>query len=189
MDANAKVLKRTFALVADRKEKTVLLLDVEARVRKIPAKVIISSSESVVFQTERRFINNKEQIDLEADSLITLHEADPEDEDPLHSDDLYYDDISSIDSGSTEPNPDLPLNFASDEKAVSPLPPGLPNNECSGEAEQMYAPPILLRSEEEYQQNRKDLIKQYNHDSRELYRRFYAQAQQLKQARKRIYSS
>jgi hypothetical protein len=56
MDANAKVLKRTFALVADRKEKTMVLLDVEARVRKIPAEVISSSSETVVFQTERRFI-------------------------------------------------------------------------------------------------------------------------------------
>jgi hypothetical protein len=188
MDANATVLKRTFALVADRKENTVVLLDVEARVREIPAEVISSSSETVVFQTERRFINNKEQIDLEADSLITLYEADPEDEDPLHSDDLYYDDVSSIDSGSTEPNPDLQLNFASDEKTVYPLPPGLPNNECSGEAEQMYAPPIFLRSEEEYQQNRKDLINQYNRDSRELYRRFYSQAQQLKRARNRIYS-
>ncbi|EFX61979.1 hypothetical protein DAPPUDRAFT_120689 [Daphnia pulex] len=122
-------------------------------------------------------------------SLITLHEADPEDEDPLHIDDLYYDDVSSVDSGSTEPNPDLQLNFALDEKAVSPLPSGLPNNECSGEAEQMYAPPIFLRSEEEYQQNRKELINQYNRDSRKLYRRFYSQAQQLKRARKRIYSS
>ncbi len=140
MDANTKVLKRTFALVADRREKTVVLLDVEARVRKIPAKVIISSSETVVFQTERRFINNKEQIDLEADSLITLHEADPEDEDPLHSDDLYYDDVSSIDSGSTEPNPDLPLNFASDEKAVSPLPPGLPTTNAAGKLSRCTLP-------------------------------------------------
>jgi hypothetical protein len=94
MDANATVLKRTFTLEADRKENTVVLLDVEARVRKIPAEVISSSSETVVFQKERRFINNKEKIEFEADSLITLHEADPEDEDPLHIGDLYYDDVS-----------------------------------------------------------------------------------------------
>ncbi|EFX70560.1 hypothetical protein DAPPUDRAFT_112601 [Daphnia pulex] len=140
MDANATVLKRTFALVADRKENTVVLLDVEARVRKIPAEVISSSSETVVFQTERRFINNKEQIEFEADSLITLHEADPEDEDPLHIDDLYYDDVSSIDSGSTEPNPDLQLNFPSDEKAVSPFHQDSPTTNAAGKLSRCTLP-------------------------------------------------
>ena len=144
MEENTTVLKRPFALVENRKENTVVLRDVEARVIKIPAEVISSSNEAVVFQTKRRFINNKEQMECEADSLVTLHEVDPEDKNPIDINDLYDDDASSIDSGSTEPNPDLQvlqIDYPSDERTVFPLPPGLSDNECSAKIEQTYAPP------------------------------------------------
>jgi hypothetical protein len=83
MEDSKTVLKRTFALVADRKEKTVVLLDIAALVRRIPAEVISNNEEAVIFATERRFIDNKEEVECEADSLVSLNEVSAEDEDQL----------------------------------------------------------------------------------------------------------
>jgi hypothetical protein len=127
MHDSPTVLKITFALVADRRQNTVVFLDVEARVRKTPVGVISSSSEAVVFTREKKVHQQQK-----TSRIVSLHEEFPEDEDPLQTGYSYNEDVSSIDSGSTEPNPDLQVlqfNYPSDETAVFPLPPGHPINE------------------------------------------------------------
>jgi hypothetical protein len=66
----------------------------------------------------------------------------------------------------------------------SPSPPGYVP---SYYLQNMYSPPILLRSEVEYRCHRRDLIRQYNRDSLDLYYKYEFQAQQLKRARRKFY--
>ncbi|EFX66066.1 hypothetical protein DAPPUDRAFT_116739 [Daphnia pulex] len=74
--------------------------------------------------------------------------------------------------------------YHDDRNLRSPTPPGyVPPTYLQN----MYSPPILLRSEAEYRFNRRDLIRQYNRDSLDLYYKYEFQAQQLKRARRQFY--
>lgn len=66
----------------------------------------------------------------------------------------------------------------------SPSPPGyMP----SYYLQNLYSPPILLRSEEEYRHHRRELIRQHKRDCLDLYYRYEFYSQQLKRARRQYY--
>ncbi|EFX68081.1 hypothetical protein DAPPUDRAFT_330396 [Daphnia pulex] len=66
----------------------------------------------------------------------------------------------------------------------SPSPPGyMP----SYYLQNLYSPPILLRSEEEYRHHRRELIRQHKRDCLDLYYKYEFYSQQLKRARRQYY--
>lgn len=66
----------------------------------------------------------------------------------------------------------------------SPSPPGYVP---SFYLQNLYSPPILLRSEEEYRYLRRELIQQHNRDCLDLYYKYEFYSQQLKRARRQYY--
>jgi hypothetical protein len=66
----------------------------------------------------------------------------------------------------------------------SPSPPGyMP----SFYLQNLYSPPILLRSEEEYRHHRRELVRQHKRDCLDLYYKYEFYSQQLKRARRQYY--
>jgi hypothetical protein len=74
--------------------------------------------------------------------------------------------------------------YHDDRNMRSPSPPGYVP---SYYLQNMYSPPILLRSEAEYRFHRRDLVCQYNRDSLDLYYKYEFYSQQLKRARRQYY--
>lgn len=209
MSANATVLKRTFALTTQRQEGTVVLLEVQAKVRKIPATIIADNEDVVHIQTDPSYLPELE----ESETAIPKTEEESRNSEDIPQEEaracqtLVIDLTLSDDeeeseeneSDTTEVNPDLPREFPHDDVEQ---PPPLQEEErpCSTETgripspappcylppqhfQNMYAPPIFLHSEQEYFKYREDLIQQYLRDSLDLYYKYEFQAIKLKRAR------
>ncbi|EFX65608.1 hypothetical protein DAPPUDRAFT_264462 [Daphnia pulex] len=61
MCEDATVLKQTFALTAQRRKGTIVILDVQAKIRRIPAKIISDNEEKVEITTDPRYLPGIEQ--------------------------------------------------------------------------------------------------------------------------------
>ncbi|EFX65919.1 hypothetical protein DAPPUDRAFT_116850 [Daphnia pulex] len=61
MCEDATVLKKTFALTAQRRKGTIVILDVQAKIRRIPAKIISDNEEKVEITTDPRYLPGIEQ--------------------------------------------------------------------------------------------------------------------------------
>ncbi|EFX67621.1 hypothetical protein DAPPUDRAFT_261371 [Daphnia pulex] len=61
MCEDATVLKKTFALTAQRRKGTIVILDVQAKIRRIPAKIISDTEEKVETTTDPRYLPDIEQ--------------------------------------------------------------------------------------------------------------------------------
>lgn len=225
MSENGTVLKRTFALTAQRREGTVVLLDVQAKIRKIPASVISDDDEQIHITTDPRYlpdIENSVGFVLKPKEEPCETEEEPEEEAINNSGDrqngeapkcdqqtliidlTISDDEEDAQSDTTEVNPDVPpavplIDATTSDVARTPQPPKeeqphpaptervpSPSPPCyhpPQHFQHMYAPPILLQSEEEYKIQREILIQQYLRDSLDLYYKYEFQALKLKRAR------
>ncbi|EFX68862.1 hypothetical protein DAPPUDRAFT_114204 [Daphnia pulex] len=61
MCEDATVLKKTFALTAQRRKGTIVILDVQAKIRRIPAKIISDNEEKVEITTDPRYLPGIEE--------------------------------------------------------------------------------------------------------------------------------
>ncbi len=61
MCEDATVLKKTFALTAQRRKGTIVILDVQAKIRRIPARIISDNEEKVKITTDPRYLPGIEQ--------------------------------------------------------------------------------------------------------------------------------
>jgi hypothetical protein len=61
MCEDATVLKKTFALTAQRRKGTIVILDVQAKIRRISAKIISDTEEKVEITTDPRYLPGIEQ--------------------------------------------------------------------------------------------------------------------------------
>ena len=123
------------------------------------------------------------------------------DEDNEEEEDLESDGAPSEASEETERNFQVPPPPYSQERSPPPYPQEAPSSRRQGRPttlrspsppgyvpstsfHSLYSPPIRLRSEEEYQRHRRELIAIYNRDRMDLYYKYEFHAQQLKRARR-----
>jgi hypothetical protein len=233
MCEDATVLRKTFALTAQRRKGTIVILDVQAKIRRIPAKIISDTEEKVEITTDPRYLPGIEQSvgfvieqikEEAADSEeergeatvddgpvqepndVAEAEEDQEEEEAKENvatdqhneqtnhqtliidltlsdsedDEDDEDDKDSIRSDTTEPPTMEQPDSAQKERVPSPSPPCYHPPQ---HFQNMYAPPIMLRSEGEYYAQREVLIQQYLRDSLDLYYKYEFQALKLKRAR------
>jgi hypothetical protein len=255
MCEDATVLKKTFALTAQRRKGTIVILDMQAKIRRIPAKIISDTEEKLEITTDSRYLPGIEQSvgfvieqmkeeaagseDERGEATVDdgpvqqpedVAEAEDDQEEKeakenvatdQHNEQTNHqtliidltlsdseddeddeDDKDSILSDTTEANPDIPCavplaappinrptpqpptmeqpDSAQKERIPSPSPPCYHPPQ---HFQNMYAPPIMLRSEGEYYAQREVLIQQYLRDSLDLYYKYEFQALKLKRAR------
>ncbi|EFX67232.1 hypothetical protein DAPPUDRAFT_115619 [Daphnia pulex] len=195
MCEDATVLKKTFSLTAQRKKGMIVLLDVQAKIRKILATIISDDEEqmkiqqtSVIYQASksrrRRRFRKRKRHDQPADQAAD-QPADPHHRPYISNDEDDEDDEDDMQSDTTEVNPDVPnavpLTTETNDVAQTPQPPTKelphpapteripsPSPSCyypPKHFQNMYAPPIMLQSEGEYDSQREKLIQQYLRDS------------------------
>ncbi len=109
---------------------------------------------------------------------------------------LAAEEAPSDDSYDADRNqPDSPPPYSQEETAPrrrdrltrlrSPSPPGyVPPPPKNVLFQNIYSPPIYLRSEEDYQRHRRELIGEYNRDVMDLYYEYEFHSQQLKKVRR-----
>ncbi|EFX83609.1 hypothetical protein DAPPUDRAFT_315424 [Daphnia pulex] len=249
MCEDATVLKKTFALTAQRRKGTIVILDVQAKIRRIPARIISDDEEKVEITTGPRYLPGIEQSvgfvvepikEEPADSEEVPEEEqgeETEDDEPvLEPDDVPEaeedskkenvapdqhtkqtnqqtliidltlsddeDDEDDIRGDTTEVNPDIPsavplaappINHQTPQPPTKEQPDSAPMERIPSPSppcyhppqhfQNMYAPPIMLQSEREYNAQREVLIQQYLRDSLDLYYKYEFQALKLKRAR------
>ena len=190
MNNKDTVMRRTFALKAQKRKGVVVLLDIEANVRKIPATVTRDTENHVEFIADRKYVNADATIEVSD----YVDQSSPESTTDTGEEEDYHTSSSDSDNDSeaTEINEDLPTGettsprrerTTSEERIPSPEPPRHKKCTCF---QNMYTPTVLLHSNEEYLHQREVLIQQYLRDSLDLFNKYEHQASLLKKARRRF---
>jgi hypothetical protein len=243
MCEESTVLKKTFALTAQGRKGTIVVLDVQAKIRRIPARIISDNEAQVEITTDPRYLPGIEESvgfviepikeeptdseeergeEMEDDEPVLELDEDSEKENvatdqhtkqqtnqptliidlTISDDEDDEDDKDDIRSDTTEVNPDIPSAVPLAAPPIHHQTPQPPTKEQPDSApmeripspsppcyyppqhfQNMYASPIMLQSEGEYNAQREVLIQQYLRDSLDLYYKYEFQALKLKRAR------